>query len=43
MIQERNEAKKSKNYARADEIRNMLKEKGIILVDTPQGTTWKKE
>ncbi len=43
LIQERNEAKKSKNYARADEIRNMLKEKGIILVDTPQGTTWKKE
>lgn len=43
LVQERNEAKKSKNWARADEIRNQLKAKGIILVDTPQGTTWKKE
>lgn len=42
LIAERNEAKKNKNWARADEIRNSLKEKGIILVDTPDGTTWKK-
>ena len=43
LVAERNEAKKSKNWARADEIRNILKEKGIVLVDTPEGTVWKKE
>lgn len=42
LIGERAEAKKSKNYARADEIRNQLKEAGIVLEDTPAGTTWKK-
>jgi len=41
LIAERAEAKKNKNYARADEIRNSLAEEGIILVDTPQGTTYK--
>ena len=35
-------AKKAKNYAEADRIRNELAAKGIILTDTPQGTTWKK-
>jgi len=43
LVVERNEAKKAKNWARADEIRNILKEKGIVLVDTPEGTIWKKE
>lgn len=42
LIAERNEAKKQKNYARADEIRNELASRGIVLVDTPQGTIWKK-
>lgn len=42
LILERAEAKKSKNYARADEIRNQLKEAGILLEDGPTGTTWKK-
>ena len=41
-IQARLEAKKNKDWATADAIRNELKEKGIILEDTPQGTTWKK-
>lgn len=42
LIQERIESKKSKNYQRADEIRNTLKEKGIELLDHPNGTTtWK--
>ncbi len=41
-IKARAEAKKSKDYALADKIRNELKEQGIILEDTPQGTTWKK-
>ena len=40
LIEERKEAKKAKNYARADEIRNYLKEKGVVLTDTPQGTTY---
>ncbi len=40
LIQERREAKKAKNFARADEIRNYLKEKGVTLTDTAQGTTY---
>lgn len=43
LINERLKAKKAKDWARADAIRNQLKEQGIILEDTPQGTTWKKE
>ena len=35
------EAKKNKNYAEADRIRNELAAKGITLIDTPQGTTYK--
>ena len=42
MIAKRAEAKKAKNYAEADAIRNALKEQGIILEDTPQGVKWKK-
>ena len=33
-------AKKAKNYAEADRIRDELKQKGITLTDTPQGTKW---
>lgn len=43
LVKERNEAKKAKNYARSDEIRDLLKSKGIVLIDTPEGTVWKKE
>ena len=42
LINERTEAKKNKNFARADEIRDMLKEKGILLEDTRQGVKWKR-
>jgi cysteinyl-tRNA synthetase len=35
-------AKKEKNFAEADRIRNELAARGIILIDTPQGTTYKK-
>ncbi|GLQ07028.1 cysteine--tRNA ligase [Sneathiella chinensis] len=42
LIQERLDARKNKNYARSDEIRDMLKDQGVILEDGPQGTTWKR-
>jgi cysteinyl-tRNA synthetase len=40
-IEERNLARKDKNWKRADEIRNDLLSKGIVLEDTPAGTIWK--
>lgn len=42
LIQERQDARKAKNFARADEIRNELLEKGIVLEDTREGVKWKK-
>ncbi|TBL69168.1 cysteine--tRNA ligase [Paenibacillus thalictri] len=43
LIQERVEARSAKNWARADEIRNLLTEKGIILEDTAQGIRWRRK
>jgi cysteinyl-tRNA synthetase len=40
-VEERDIARKEKNWKRADEIRNNLLSKGIILEDTPSGTEWK--
>ncbi len=40
-IEDRSEARKRKDYKGADGIRAMLLEKGIILLDTPNGTTWR--
>jgi cysteinyl-tRNA synthetase len=42
-IGERNQAKKAKNFARADEIRKLLQEKGIVLEDTKDGVRWKRK
>jgi cysteinyl-tRNA synthetase len=42
LIDERQKARKDKNFARADEIRNTLKEMGIVLEDTPAGVKWKR-
>ena len=42
LIQERTDAKKAKNFARADEIRDELKNRGIILEDTREGVKWKR-
>ena len=42
MIIKRAEAKKNKDWATADAIRNSLKERGIVLEDGPSGTTWKR-
>jgi cysteinyl-tRNA synthetase len=41
LIDERNLARKEKNWKRGDEIRNDLLSKGIVLEDTPTGTLWK--
>ena len=43
LVDERQEARKTKNFARADEIRDELKAKGITLKDTPQGVQIIKE
>ncbi|MDB5085141.1 MAG: cysS [Bacilli bacterium] len=43
LILERTEARKARNYARADEIRSLLTEQGIVLEDTAQGVKWKRE
>lgn len=40
LIAERNEAKKNKDWVKADRIRNDLQEKGIVLKDSKEGTTW---
>ena len=42
MIQERQDARKARDFARADAIRDELKEKGIVLEDTRDGVKWKK-
>ncbi|WP_127584059.1 cysteine--tRNA ligase [Paenibacillus koleovorans] len=43
LIVERTEARKSKNWARADEIRDLLTAQGIFLEDTPQGIRWRRK
>ena len=42
LIEERQAARKAKNFARADEIRDELLNKGIILEDTREGVKWKR-
>ncbi|OIJ17119.1 cysteine--tRNA ligase [Anaerobacillus alkalilacustris] len=43
LIEQRNEARKNKDFALADKIRDALKNMNIILEDTPQGVRWKRE
>lgn len=43
LIEKREKARKNKDWATADQIRDDLKARGIILKDTPQGVTWTKE
>ncbi len=42
LIEKRNEARKNKNWAEADRIRDELKAQGIVLEDTPQGVKWSR-
>jgi cysteinyl-tRNA synthetase len=42
LIVERKEARNNKDFARSDEIRDLLSAQGIELLDSPTGTTWRK-
>ena len=43
VIKKRNEAKASKDYKTADELREYLLENNILIEDTPTGTVWRKK
>jgi cysteinyl-tRNA synthetase len=43
LIAERLQARKAKNFARSDEIRNQLLDSGVILEDTKEGMRWKRK
>jgi cysteinyl-tRNA synthetase len=42
LVDERNEAKKNRDFARSDAIRQQLADEGVLLEDTPQGVRWKR-
>ncbi|MHA3054290.1 cysteine--tRNA ligase [Acinetobacter sp. ANC 4633] len=42
LIQQRQDAKKAKDFAKADEIRHSLLDQGVVLEDTRQGTVWRR-
>jgi cysteinyl-tRNA synthetase len=43
LVQNRLEARRKKNWAESDRIRDLLKDKGIVLEDSPTGTTWRRQ
>ena len=43
LIEERRNAKKNKDWAKADAVRNELQSMGIIIEDGPNGTTWRRK
>ena len=43
LVAERTQAKKQRNFARADQIRNELAEKGILIEDSKDGVRWKRK
>ncbi len=42
LVRERDEARAAKNWKRSDEIRNLLKARGILIEDSPQGSRWRR-
>jgi cysteinyl-tRNA synthetase len=42
LVQERNDARKRRDFAASDRLRDELAARGVVLEDTPQGTRWKK-
>ena len=42
LVLERTQAKKDKDFAKADQIRNDLQARGVIIIDTPNGPIWKR-
>ena len=42
MIKERTKARESKDWAKSDSIRDKLKDMGIEIQDTPEGTKWRR-
>ncbi|NOT46592.1 MAG: cysteine--tRNA ligase [Acidobacteria bacterium] len=43
LVEERQEARRNRDFARSDELRDLLSEKGIVLEDTKDGVRWKKK
>ncbi|MBI0022979.1 cysteine--tRNA ligase [Lactobacillus apis] len=43
LVEQRDEARKNKDWAKSDQLRDQLKEMGVIIEDTPQGTRWIRE
>jgi cysteinyl-tRNA synthetase len=43
LVAERTQAKQQRNFARADQIRNELAEKGVVLEDSKDGVRWKRK
>ena len=43
LIQQRTDAKKAKDFAKADEIRDILTQKGIVITDSPNGVIWERK
>ena len=42
LVEDRTAAKKAKDFAKADQIRNDLSARGITIIDTPNGAIWKR-
>jgi len=43
MVQRRNEAKRVRDFALSDQIRRQLRDRGIVIEDTREGTRWRRK